>query len=132
MLKSSINRLPPANIGDSVLIQISSPDTRVAVGMEFQYPSPSHSHRISVGIPTKTHRTHRKPTEKSTNHTKTHIKSHKNPRKPHKNPQNPHVGTPIGLKSFPFPSHMGIPMGKPTDSHFHGNPAKYHDNIGKQ
>ena len=39
-------------------------------------------------------------------------------------PQNPHVGIPIGLKSFP--SHMGIcgfPMGIPTDSHSHDNPA---------
>ena len=42
---------------------------------------------------------------------------------PQENPQNPHVGIPIGLKSFPFPSHMGIPMGKPTDSHSHGNPG---------
>ena len=25
--------------------------TRVAVGKEFQFPSPSHSHRVSVGIP---------------------------------------------------------------------------------
>ena len=25
---------------------------RVAMGKEFQFPSPSHSHRVSVGIPT--------------------------------------------------------------------------------
>ena len=32
MLKSSINRIPPVNIGDSVLIQISSPDTMTTLG----------------------------------------------------------------------------------------------------
>ena len=45
-------------------------------------------------------------------------------KKTQKNPQNPHMGIPIGLKSFPFPSHMGIlPIGKPTDPHSQGNPG---------
>ena len=49
--------------------RLSSESVRVAVGIEFQNPFPSHSHRISVGIPTKTHR-----------------KKDKNPKK---NPRNP-------------------------------------------
>ena len=62
---------------------------RVAVGMEFQ--SPSHSHRISVGISTKTHRTHRKP--------------HKNPQKP----TEPTCGNTHRLKVIPIP--IPIPYG---------------------
>ena len=62
--------------------------TRVAVGMEFEYPSPSHSHRISVEIPTKTHRN-----------------THKNPQK---NPQKPTCGNTHRLKVIPIP----IPYGK--------------------
>ena len=60
MFYEIFDKLPNVNMINCLI-------TRVAVGMEFQYPSPSHSHRISVGIPTKTHRTHRKPPKKHRN-----------------------------------------------------------------
>ena len=56
--------------------RLSSESVKVAVGIEFQNPFPSHSHRISVGIPTKTHR--KKPKNPK-----------KNPRSPQKNPTKP-------------------------------------------
>ena len=74
-----------------------------------------------TGNPTETHRkSHRNPQEipqkPTENPTEAHRKSHRNPQEiPQKPTGNPtdthrisHVGIPIGIKSFPFPSHMGI------------------------